>query len=443
MSSLRQSFGLGVAAWIAMAALAVAIWLAAAGLAFSGTDEAAYAEAPHEVLLMLRLGPAHLRPNTDYGGGYGDGADRAARQRTAAKLARRYGLTLVDNWPMPLVGVDCFVLEVPQDQSPADVAARLSREPEVAWSEPMNLYRAQGAQGLAGRATKPAIPTATHNDPLYLTQPAAREWRLADLHRIATGRNVKVAVIDSMVEAGHPDLVGQVELSRNFVAGRPAVSERHGTGVAGIIAARADNGIGIAGIAPHARLMALRACWQAPADKAGGAVCDSLDLAKALDFAISHDAEVINLSLSGPADILLGKLLDAAQTRHITVVGAFDREAPGGGFPASHAGVVAVTDESWGPAPAGVYSAPGRDVPTTTPGGHWSLVNGSSFAAAHVSGLFALLRERSSAAGGSLKLVSAPAGGGAIDACATLLHGAASCDCGCARMVQAAAIDRR
>ena len=116
--------------------------------------------------------------------------------------------------------------------------------------------------------------------------------------------------------------------------------------------------------------MALRACWQrqAPTADTPATVCDSLSLAQALHFAIEHDAAVINLSLAGPPDALLARLIDVAIARRLTVVAAFDPALPHGGFPASHAGVVAVADESMtAPAP-GVYLAPGRDVPTTEPG---------------------------------------------------------------------------
>jgi hypothetical protein len=337
---------------------------------------------------------------------------------------------LDSDWPMPLVGVDCFVMTVPADQSPDAVATALSHNPGVAWSQPVKLYHGLGA--------------APPNDPLFRVQPAAREWRLADLHELATGRNVRVAVIDSQVERTHPDLVGQVEIAEDFVGDRPLGGEAHGTGVAGIIAARANNGLGIAGVAPAARLMALRACWQAPTRQgaAPASVCDSLSLAKALHFAVAHDAQVINLSLSGPPDPLLGKLIDVALARGATVVAAFDRDLPGGGFPASHAGVVPVADESLGAQPAGVFVAPGRDVPTTQPGGRWFLVNGSSFAAAHVSGLFALVRERASHAQGASALVIWPPGG-AINSCATLLRGSRSCDCACARAPAASVIVRR
>jgi subtilisin family serine protease len=210
-------------------------------------------------------------------------------------------------------------------------------------------------------------------------------------------------------------------LKRNFVAGEPA-AERHGTGVAGIIVAKADNGLGIAGIAPGARVLALRACWQAPST--GATLCDSFSLAKAIYFAVQQKTDVINLSLSGPEDRLLHELLKAAMARGVVVVAAFDQRRANGGFPASVTGVIAVSDAF----PSGqVYTAPGRDVPTTHPGGRWFLVNGSSYAAAHVTGLVALVRQRSA----TLTLVAERGRGGPVDACATLVRVASGCECSC------------
>ncbi len=348
--------------------------------------------------MLLRLPPDHFRPGGNYADSYGDGAGAAARRRVAQKIATAHGLTLVTNWPIPLAGVDCFVMTVPANQSPEQVALALARDPEVAGAEPMHVYRTQAStpaprEREAGGDLQTA--EATHNDPLYRTQPAAQEWRLAELHKTATGRNIKVAVIDSMVDAAQPDLVGQIQTIQDFVLDHPRVAEQHGTGVAGIIAAVADNHIGIAGVAPRARLMALRACWQ---EGAAGAVCDTLSLAKALYFAIGHDAQVINLSLSGPPDPLLGRLIDMALARGTVVVGALDPQAADGGFPASHAGVIAVTDDPASTIPGAVL-APGREAPTTQPGGRFAFVSGSSYAAAHVSGLFALMRERSGQGG--------------------------------------------
>lgn len=371
-----------------------------------------------QVLVLLRMPPKHFRPNADYSDSYGDGQGQRARNRVAERLARRFDLVRVENWAMPMLGVDCFVMTVAEGQSPAEVAEKLSHEPAVAWSEPMNLFYVQSSVALA------------HNDPLFRVQPTASEWRLADLHQISTGRNVRVAVIDSRVDRLHPDLAGQIEFSEDFALAHPDGAEHHGTGVAGIIAAVADNDMGITGVAPHSKLMALRACWQQGAEAA--TVCDTLSLAKALDFAISHNAQVINLSLAGPHAPLLGKLLDVAMARGATVVSAFDPRMPRGGFPASHLGIIAVAEEASGGTPAGIYNAPGRDVPTTQPGGRWYLVNGSSYAAAHVSGLVALLRERGPGVRKSpLSLVASQAG--RIDACASLLRNTPPCTCACSQ----------
>jgi hypothetical protein len=372
-----------------------ALWLAAAGAAWAEPAASTADDTERQVLVLLRLPPEHFRAGQAYGGGYGDGAAQAARQRIATRLARAHGLSMVTDWPMPLVGVDCFVMQAPAGRTAAAVAEELARDRAVAWAEPMRVYRALAAP----------------NDPLFRLQPAASAWRLAELRGVATGRDVRVAVIDSAVDATHPDLAGQISARQDFVAGRPAVAERHGTAVAGVIAAIADNQLGMAGVAPGARLMALRACWQRNADDT---VCDTLSLAKALHFAVEGGAQVINLSLGGPPNILLGRLIDAATARGVVVVGAVDPDLAGGGFPASHRGVVAVTYEG---GPPGSYAAPGRDVPTTQPGGTFGLVSGSSYAAAHVSGLYALVRERSRR-GSPPRLVSAR--GGAIDACATL-----------------------
>lgn len=362
-----------------------------------GNDLASPVVAPStQVLVLLHLPPPHFRAGTDYGGSYGDGAGLAARRRIARGLARRNGLTLVDAWPMPLLGLDCFVMAVPPGRAPADAATALSADRSVALAQPVGTFVAQGRP-----------------DPLFAAQPAATAWRLADLHRRADGRGVRVAVVDSGVDDRHPDLAGQIAVSTNFVAGRAPVAEAHGTAVAGVIAAAEGNGMGIAGIAPRARLLALRACWQ----DVVATVCDSFSLAKAISFAIEHDAQVINLSLGGPDDPLLGRLVDAGLRRGIMVVAAVAPDAADGGFPASHAGVIAVAADAGG-GRRSVYLAPGHGVPTTQVGAKWRLVDGSSFAAAHVSGLVAL---RLGQVRGPVRLVADA--GGAIDACATLGFG--------------------
>ena len=389
--------------------LAVAFGLGPGARAASGVSG-----SDREILVMVAHPPSHYRANGTFGAGYGDELAQSARTRLARQIARRHGLTFVSDWPMPEIGVDCFVMAVPSAGSTKDAAQLLSHDADVSWAEPMQTY--------SGRAG-----SASHNDPLYLAEPAAAQWHLADLHRIATGKGTTVAVIDSGIDAKHPDLAGQLVANVNFVVGHPFIPEQHGTAVAGIIAAKADNGIGIAGIAPGARLMGLRACWQARAGDAQSTTCDTLSLARALYFAAGKRPNVINLSLSGPDTRLLRALVALTRAHGSTVVAAFDRNLPDGGFPASAPGVVAVSDSSLAGSHRQVYIAPGQDVPTTEPGGRWFLVNGSSFAAAHVSGLFALMRERRADAG----VLIAGYRNGTIDACATVAQLSGTCDCPC------------
>jgi subtilisin family serine protease len=395
--------------WLLVALCAAALALGPSAALRANTPPPPAPE--REILVMIRQAPDHYRPSGDYSGVYGDQISESARRRIAKGIAARYGLTLTDNWPMPMIGVDCFVMVVPEGRSTSAAADQVSHDGNVAWAQPVGLYGAKAS----------APP---HKDPLFAAEPAARLWHLADLHRIATGQGVRVAVVDSGIEISHPDLSGQFLVNRNFVAGRPLATETHGTGVAGIIGAKADNGIGIAGVAPRARLLGLRACWQS---NQSTTLCDSLSLAKAIYFAIQNRADVINLSLAGPDDRLLRDLLKVAQAKGSVIVAAFDQKLASGGFPAAMPGVIAVSDTALAPSRGRAYTAPGRDIPTTEPGGRWFLVNGSSYAAAHVSGLVALMRERRRS--GAPVLIARS--GGAIDACATLLRTASACDCAC------------
>ena len=380
-------------------------------------------ERERQVLVLLSLPAAHFRPDGNYTAGYADAAGSATRRRIAAALARSNGLTLATDWPLPILGLDCYVMDVPASQRADDVAMRLARDPRVTWAQPMNVFH-----------------SLSHDDPLFSLQPAAREWQLDELHAAATGRDVRVAVIDSGVQLDHPDLAGQVMASANFVGEPDVRAEIHGTAVAGIIAARADNHVGIAGVAPHARLLALRACRQATAADTS---CTTLSLATALHAAIERGAQVINMSLGGPSDRLIERLVEAALERGIVVVAAADRALPNGGFPAAVHGVVAVVDETSGAAPAGMVAAPGTDIPATLPGSRWATVSGASYAAAHVSGLLALMLDARASANGVRAPVSralVTRADGRVDACASLLRAGATRTC--ASAAELAAITR-
>jgi len=374
-----------------------------------------------QVLVMLKMPAPHYRPSQAYSGTYGNDAARAARHRIAETVAREYGLEMQVDWPMPALGVDCFVMRARDPASVGALVERLGADPRIESVQRMNLFS-----------------VLAHNDPLYPLQPGATRWRLDELHAITTGRGVRIAEIDTGVEVDHPDLAGQVELARNLVDDRKDVAEFHGTAVAGIIVARADNNIGIAGVAPGSRLLALRACWQASV-RDPAAVCSSITLAKALQAALDERADVINMSVGGPRDALLARLLDVATARGISIVAAVDPGRRSGGFPASHRGVLAIADEDVQDRPVDTLRAPGRDIPTTVVGRSWAFASGNSFAAAHVSGLVALLREVAPGAGAAQvreflsgpERVSAVGESSRVDACAAIAKARQGCACAC------------
>lgn len=406
---------------IAAACVLVALPPSAAEQAMQ-PPEAAPVES--QILVMIRMAPAHFRPDVNYGDGYAGRSGQAARRRVADQIAHAHRLQLQSHWPMPAIGVECFVMAVPPDLSATAVAEAVSRDPRAAWAQPMQTFHGQG-----------------YDDPLYDQQPVASLWHLQSLHGAATGRGVLIALIDSGADAEHPDLREQIRVVRNMVGG-PYAAERHGTAVAGVMVARAENHVGMVGVAPGAALIALRACWERVP---GSALCDSLSLAKALQFALDRDARIINMSLSGPPDRLLAELLNVALERGTVVVAPVAAGAADGGFPASQHGVIAVIDMESAAAvaaPPSALAAPGHDVPAPLPGGRWGLVSGASFATAEVSGMVALLLEllpqaRSTQIEGLLqgrgdsKAAHAAHAPTAIQACRTVSAAAGHCVCQC------------
>jgi subtilisin family serine protease len=170
------------------------------------------------------------------------------------------------------------------------------------------------------------------------------------------------------------------------------------------------------------------------------AVCSSFTLAKALQFAIDNNAKVINLSLGGPRDRLLERLLRAAAVARRVIVAAADPRVADGGFPASLPDVLAVAADDVHDALGDVYLAPGRDIPTTLPGQRWGSSAGRRMRRREIAGLVALLidvapeqnpqqiRESLST---SDKATSAPRRGAIVDACAAVARTVGACACGC------------
>ena len=411
-----------------LAALLPALWLAGCAVVPGGADPAAAqmrGEPAGLILLTVAnpVPPAMGQPgSTPHGYDsmplYAAGGDALAE---AAAIERDYGLREVAAWPIAPLQVHCLALQLPAGASREELLARLARDPRVRLAQPLQTFGtlAAGAAGAAG--------ATGYNDPYVGLQRGFARIDAGEAQRWSRGEGVKVAVIDTGMDSAHPDLQGRVEAERNFVDddARQFGADRHGTEIAGVIAADANNREGIVGIAPGVRILALKACWQLRPG-GDGAQCNSFTLAQALTIAIESDARVINLSLGGPADPLLQQLVAYAVKRGIVVVGAVPPDGRVDGFPVGVPGVIAV-DTIERPAAAAVLHAPGREVLTLTPGGHYDFVSGSSLAAAHVSGAAALLlavngRLDAAAIQGLLSRSSAADGSGvaAINVCAAL-----------------------
>ena len=318
--------------------------------------------------------------------GYASASAYGAGQRavsTLADLQHRYGWRELTGWPIKSLDLYCIVLEPAAGMSRDALLKALASDDRVQLAEPLHDYSVY-----SDRTTSPR----RYNDPYVALQRGFAETDAALAQTLSMGKGVDVAVIDTGADTAHPDLQGRIGEVRNFVDGSAAVFDRdhHGTEVAGIIAAVGDNHRGIVGIAPGATLDIYKACWYPPQSRSG-ARCNSLTLAKALAAVLDTHARIVNLSLGGPADPLLSRLLRRVLDDGRIVIAAMPPDTNLDGFPDGVPGVIVVRSSGAGAAPSGVLSAPGVDILTTQPDGGYDFSSGSSMAAAHVSGIAALL----------------------------------------------------
>ncbi|MFI2427133.1 type VII secretion-associated serine protease mycosin [Streptomyces sp. NPDC018955] len=258
--------------------------------------------------------------------------------------------------------------------------------------------------------------TAAHADGIR-----ARQWALEAMHteeawRTTKGAGVTVAVLDTGVEADHPDLDGNVLTGKDLVGFGASEGDRawalHGTSMAGIIAGHGHgpgNADGVMGVAPEAKVLPVRVILEdddpsrAEARKTRGNA-----LAEGIRWAADHGADVINLSLgddSASAHPEPGEdqAIQYALRKGVTVVASAGNGGEKGdhiSYPAAYPGVIAATavDRYGTRAPFSTrrwyatVSAPGVDVIIAAPDHKYYEGWGTSAAAAFVSGAVALVR---------------------------------------------------
>jgi subtilisin family serine protease len=307
----------------------------------------------------------------------------------AQRIANAYSLKQVASWPIKELGVHCVVYEIPDSRSVAQVLETLSKDPRIALAQPLQQFHT--LSGPSAESPEPAAkgPEPAYNDPLYALQTNLVSLDIAAAHERSRGAGVKVALIDTGVDSRHPDLRDRISGSRSFVATRSptAGSYRHGTAMAGLIAAVANNKIGIVGIAPLARIEVFEACWQLDPDS-DAAACNTFTLAKALAAALEARIPLINMSIAGPADPLLSALVQSGLERGVIFVGSAAERADS--FPTNINGVIAVENSDREHTGA-TLAVPATHVLTLRPGSEYDFESGTSVAAAEMTGVVALL----------------------------------------------------
>ncbi len=311
--------------------------------------------------------------------------DARAPQTLLESLAQQYGLTYVDGLFIEMLDADIHRFSFAPGRSVADVVAALQADGRVVAAQPNYVFGSQGSAELSAQ-----------DDAQAELQYALAKLRVPAAHKRATGRTVKIAVIDTQIDTAHPELTGVVLEAFDAVPTGGDKADPHGTAISGIIAAQKT----LRGVAPRAGILAVRAFV---AEDGGLGEADTMSLARGMNWAERRGAQVFNMSFAGPKDALLLKLVDAAHARGIIMVAASGNAGPEAPplYPAAHEHVIAVTatdftDKLYKRANRGAHialAAPGVDILVAVPGGRFGMMSGTSLATAHISGLVALLLE--------------------------------------------------
>jgi hypothetical protein len=301
----------------------------------------------------------------------------------ADELARRHRLTRLASQNFPLVGATIGLFRI-TDGRTVDVVSRELERDGVRSVQPNFRYVLQEQQAVL-----------TEGDP---AQYALATLRLPEAHTLAHGANVTIAVIDSGIDLKHPELAGAISDSFDALGSKEG-PHVHGTGIAGVIVAHAR----LMGSAPAANIVAIRAFATAPS----GAESTSFVVLKALDYAASHGAQIVNMSFAGPKDALIERGIAAAASKGIVMVAAAGNAGPKSPplYPAANPNVIAVSatdahDKLFAASNRGSHiaiAAPGVDIFLPAPDEKYQMTSGTSFSAAYISGLVALMLERNPA----------------------------------------------
>jgi subtilisin family serine protease len=310
--------------------------------------------------------------------------DSALSDEQADALARRHGMRRIVSQNFPLIGATIGLFRISDGRSFETVRREFAADGSVRSAQPNFRFFLQQQK------TTPAEGDQA--------QYALAKLRLPEAHKLAHGTGIRVAVIDSGIDTKHRELAGSIVDSFDALASSEG-PHIHGTGIAGAIAAHAR----LMGSAPAAELVAIRAF----SGTANGAQSNSWVILKALDYAARRNARIINMSFAGPKDPLVERGINAEAARGIVMVAAAGNAGAKSPplYPAANPNVIAVSatdaqDHLFQASNRGGHiavAAPGAEVFLPAPDEKYQMTSGTSFSAAYVSGVAALMLERNPA----------------------------------------------
>ena len=303
-------------------------------------------------------------------------------KRIGVKFAKKNGLKLKQEWFIESLSVYCLIVEFTQNQEKTLQA--LKNNKLVEWVQESNDFE------LLSKRINTLENSNIGQLNERLDQPKQEEFQRLSYD----GQGIVIAMIDSGIDNNHRDLLPAIKGVADFVISnsqkRQNKVEVHGTAVAGVLIAQPNESVGISGVAPAAKLLAFRGCWE---EENNITNCNTLSLARALDAVVKNQPDILNLSLSGPYDQLLNRLIDKIVKNKTAIVAAYDpKRSNSKRFPLAQDGVLIVRAENIDKQSQQEFTAPGAKI-VTKPYDAYTYVTGHSIASAHTSGLLALLTQ--------------------------------------------------